>query len=135
MFRRCDWMCLVIRIAQRHLIIKYVIGHAHLHQPIWLFRFWLILPRACTPKLLFVVSRMGQAQNAGVRPFPMKIFTRTSHSRVMVIFLLPCPLQSLMVDISSSTIIYYRNVYLQQTFYIFHILVLIQTKSNKSYLY
>ena len=32
---------------------KYVIGHAHLHQSVWHFRFWLILvPRACTPILV-----------------------------------------------------------------------------------
>ena len=32
---------------------KYVIGHAHLHQSIWHFRFWFVLaPRACTPNLM-----------------------------------------------------------------------------------
>ena len=32
---------------------KYMIGHTHLHQSIWHFRFWLILaPTACTPILV-----------------------------------------------------------------------------------
>lgn len=55
---------------------KYVIGHAHLHQSIWCFRFWLIIVfRACTPILVrfcapgFQIDICGAPYGSGSKCF------------------------------------------------------------------
>lgn len=95
---------------------KYVIGHAHSHQSVWLIRLWFILTsRACTLKLVklgggthFCVCRApcGSGTKGFGRPIPKHILeictniyddwtNRYSYSHFPSSFR---PLQSLLVD-------------------------------------
>lgn len=81
----------LIRIVQGHLeLSQYVIGHTHLHQSIWPFRFWFIL--TCWARLLDLVricprgfevhgfgiggAPTGQAQDASFPKHGLKVRTK-----------------------------------------------------------